>query len=131
MLMTVPSNVSRAANAVGIPSGVTVFCDLEGIANTDPPVSHSVISEYCNNWYAAVDYGGFVPVLYVAYYSYLTDAELSALSFGVFWKSGRVSTPTDGYQMVQTSSNVIKAGVKIDEDTVQSDPGSLTFCASS
>jgi hypothetical protein len=49
--------------------GVTVWCDLEGVAVGTP--AQSVI-DYCNRWHSEVSRAGYVPGLYVGYRAGLT-----------------------------------------------------------
>lgn len=66
----------------GLPAGVTVACDLEGIAIETP---HATVSDYCRAWFEAVHDAGFLPALYVGWHSLLTPAELFALPFTRYW----------------------------------------------
>ena len=53
-----------AANArsVGLPYGVSVWLDLEGVAEGTPTID---VIAYCNAWYDPVAAAGYVPGLYV------------------------------------------------------------------
>jgi hypothetical protein len=68
---------------IGIPPGVTVWCDLEGVApGTDP----ADVIEYCNRWHAAVAGAGFVPGLYVGWQAGLDATQLyQDLRFTHYW----------------------------------------------
>lgn len=106
------SNASEA----GIPDGVSVFLDLEGIKSGTPPTD---IIAYCNNWFAAVETGGYVPGVYVGANAILSGDELYwDLKTTHYWKSGSTvpDIPHRGYQMVQT----IKAG-QIDRNVTKDD----------
>jgi hypothetical protein len=70
-------------NRIGIPPGVTVWCDLEGVALGTP--AQDVI-DYCNNWHAAVASEGYVPGLYVGSRAGLTASQLyKSLRFTHYW----------------------------------------------
>jgi len=77
------SGAARAAKAVGLPAGVTVWLDLEGVAEgTDA----AVVVAYCQAWYAMVADAGYEPGLYFGWHAGLTGEQLyHALSFARFW----------------------------------------------
>jgi Domain of unknown function (DUF1906) len=106
------SNASQA----GIPDGVNVFVDLEGIKSGTPA---SDVIAYCNSWFAAVETGGYVPGVYVGANAILSGDELYwDLKTTHYWKSGSTvpDIPHRGYQMVQT----IKKG-QIDRNVTKDD----------
>jgi Domain of unknown function (DUF1906) len=111
---------AQHAGAIGFPSGVNVWCDLEGVANG---TSAAEVIAYCNAWYDAVHSTGFVPGIYVG-----ADAILSAdqlyhlLKFQHYWKSlSHVPPiPVRGYQMTQTAGGTVH-GIAIDNDMTQTD----------
>lgn len=75
---------AEAAN-LGVPWGVTVWCDLEGVAPGTP--AQSVI-DYCNRWHIAVTSAGYVAGLYVGYHCGLTPTQLyRALRFTHYWSA--------------------------------------------
>jgi len=75
---------AEAAN-LGVPWGVTVWCDLEGVAPGTP--AQSVI-DYCNRWHVAVTSAGYVAGLYVRYRCGLTPTQLyRALRFTHYWSA--------------------------------------------
>ena len=67
---------------IGIPKGVTVFCDLEGV---DPSVPHSITYQYCINWYGQVAGSGYEAGLYVGWHCGLNAQELWTLPFKHYW----------------------------------------------
>jgi hypothetical protein len=75
-----------AANAqsVGFPSGINVWCDLEGAGSAAS--AHDVI-DYCAAWFAAVYAAGYVPGLYVGSAEVLTGPQLYSLPFQHYWRS--------------------------------------------
>lgn len=75
------STAAREAHIVGIPSGVTGWCDLEGV---HPTAKHADTIGYLVNWYEAVcvDYEAG---LYVGDSCGLTPRELYNLPFQHYW----------------------------------------------
>ena len=74
-----------AAEAVklGIPWGVTIWCDLEGVKVGTP---RQQVIDYCNRWHVAVAGAGYVPGLYVGYHPGLTPGQLYLkLRFSHYW----------------------------------------------
>jgi hypothetical protein len=71
------------AEKIGVPWGVTIWCDLEGVAVGTP---RQQVIDYCNRWHSAVSGAGYVPGLYVGYHSGLTATQLYAkLRFTHYW----------------------------------------------
>ncbi len=77
---------TAAAECVGLlVPGVTVWCDIEGVA---PGVSPHDVITYCNAWYDAVEAAGLNPGLYVGWHAGLTPDELYyKLSFTAYWSA--------------------------------------------
>lgn len=76
---------AEEARAVGIPQGVTIWCDLEGVLDAAAPAS---IIRFCNAWYDAVRVAGFDAGLYVGYGCGLTSRQLYySLRFRRFWSA--------------------------------------------
>jgi hypothetical protein len=76
---------AKDAQRIGIPTGASVFCDLEGV---HPDLLHApnVIIAYANAWYDEVRLHGYVPALYVGWHSGLTPQQLYAnLKFSQYW----------------------------------------------
>jgi hypothetical protein len=97
---------SEAAK-LGIPRGVTIWCDLEGVKVGT--LAHVVI-DYCNHWHAAVSSAGYVPGLYVGYHSGLTPLQLyRSLRFTHYWGAYNLNADqypaVRGLQMQQTQRN--------------------------
>ena len=75
---------AESAN-VGVPPGVMVWCDLEGVAPTAP--AQQVI-DFCNAWHSAVAAAGFVPGLYVGFGAGLSPTQLYRdLRFTHYWSA--------------------------------------------
>ena len=103
---TYGNTAAREAARVGLPPGVTVWCDLEGVAPGGPA---SVVIDFCNRWHSKVAAAGFVPGLYVGYGARLNADQLyRALRFTHYWRAYNLNadqTPsTRGFQMMQRVS---------------------------
>jgi hypothetical protein len=110
------------ARAAGLPPGMNLWLDLEGVASgTDA----SNVSDFCDAWYTEASAAGYPPGLYVGANCGLTGEQLyEMLSFAWYWQSGSQvpMVSTRGYCMVQTiSSGLIIDGVAYDQDTAQAD----------
>jgi len=76
-------NAAEDASSIGIPSGVTVWCDLEGVTPETPAQD---IIDYCNRWHSAVAAAGFVPGLYVGWHAGLNPNQLyRSLRYTHYW----------------------------------------------
>lgn len=114
-------NAALNAASIGLPSGINVWCDLEGVA--DGKSSQDVI-DYCTAWYDAVLAAGYIPGLYVGANAILTGQQLYYdLPFQHYWQSCSEvpAIPVRGYQMVQTFVPNPVNGIGIDEDMTQTD----------
>jgi len=113
-------NAASNAASVGLPQGMNIWCDLEGIAEGVPATS---VIDYCQAWYNAVNAAGYVPGLYVGANAILNGEQLyEDLSFAHYWKS-LSSVPmvaVRGYQLIQGHTTTVN-GVGIDTDTTQTD----------
>lgn len=107
------------AQSVGFPSGMNVWCDLEGAAGAG---ADNVIA-YCKAWYAAASEAGYVAGLYVGAGCLLTATQLYDLPFNHYWKSESQVPPVAqrGYQMVQSRVSQKVHGISIDQDMTQAD----------
>jgi hypothetical protein len=100
------------AARIGIPPGVTIWCDLEGVkVGTDP----AEVIEYCNEWHSAVAGAAFVPGLYVGWRAGLNATQLyHDLRFTHYWAAYNLNADrapaTRGVQMRQA---VRKAADKV------------------
>lgn len=113
-------NAANNAEQIGFPSGVSVWCDLEGVNRTAAPQD---VIDYCQAWYNAVNSGGYVPGLYVGYQAILDGDQLYSLSFQHYWRSQSTvpTIPNRGYQLVQFLPSVTANGIAIDVDFTQTD----------
>jgi hypothetical protein len=115
------------AAKLGVPWGVTVWCDLEGVA---PRTASNKVIDYCNNWHLAVAGAGYVPGLYVGYHAGLTATQLyRALRFSHYWSAYNLNADqvpvVRGVQMKQArrrqQDSVLSAGVDFQVDTIRAD----------
>jgi hypothetical protein len=108
------------AAAAGLPPGVNVWLDLEGVASG---TASAIVQEYCNAWYDEVSAAGYVPGLYVGASCGLSATQLVGMRFRYFWQSGStVPALSTGYCLVQKiSSSYVIDGIAYDLDTVQAD----------
>jgi Domain of unknown function (DUF1906) len=85
------------AEKLGLPWGVTIWCDLEGV-EVGTPAQRTI--DYCNQWHAAVGGAGYVPGLYVGYRAGLTPLQLyRSLRFTHYW--GAYNLNADQYPAVR------------------------------
>jgi hypothetical protein len=73
------------AKRLGLPLGVTLWCDLEGVREGTPAAE---VIAYGNAWYDAVLAGGYEPGLYVGDHCGLSAHDLYyRLKFQAYWSS--------------------------------------------
>jgi hypothetical protein len=116
------SAAAANAQALGLPGGMNIWLDLEGIADG---TSSSDVIDYCNAWFAAVSGAGYVPGLYVGTDAILDRQQLYYdLSVEYYWQSGSEVPEVEvrGYCMVQTISDAFEIdGCIYDQDVIQAD----------
>jgi hypothetical protein len=115
---------ARLAGGAGLPIGVNVWLDLEGVAKGTQ--AQDVI-DYCNEWYDEVSAVGYLPGVYIGANPGLSADEIYwDLSMKSYWRGGSSSKsgvpddiPNRGYQMVQ---RITGSGVReFDSDVTHSD----------
>jgi hypothetical protein len=113
------------AEAIGLPGGMSLFLDLEGVA---AGTSAQTVTDYCESWFSVVTAAGYLPGIYIGANCGLSSSQIEALSFQYFWESGStVPTLSTGYCMKQSiSSSYVLAGVAYDLDVVQADANGRT-----
>lgn len=114
---------------IGLPKGVTVWLDLEGVAEG---TSSQAILDYCIQWYHWVRDGGYQPGIYCGWNTGLTNDELYGLPFENYWAAYNTDNkiPNRGYQMVQYTEKILN-GIGFDPDVIQADlKGGLPFVVS-
>jgi len=112
------------AGGAGLPAGVTVWLDLEGVAAGSP--SQNVI-DYCNAWHAEVTAVGYVSGVYVGASPGLTADQLYwDLHTSHYWRGGSseaagvpTTLPHRGYQMTQRITGT--GSTSFDSDVVRTD----------
>lgn len=115
------SNAAANAASIGLPKGMNLWCDLEGIG---AGTAASDVIGYCNAWYNAVSAAGYIPGIYVGANCVLSGQQLySDLNFQHYWKSESTvpDIPNRGYQMVQGYVPQPVFGIGIDSDYTQND----------
>jgi len=108
-----------AAQIVGLPQGMNIWCDLEGVA---AGTAAADVIAYCQAWYYAVHNAGYVPGIYIGYDTMLTDQQLyNDLSFQHYWQAyNGQQVSTRGFQLIQ-KTEITVSGVLIDPDIAQND----------
>ncbi|MEM5314540.1 DUF1906 domain-containing protein [Paraburkholderia sp. JHI869] len=117
------TNAADNAQSVGVPQGVTVWLDLEGVSNA---ADASDVIAYCNAWFAAVRSAGYQPGIYVGANCGLTGDQLFwNLQTQHYWQSGSTvpTLPQRGYQMTQriTAAPDVLCGLNIDRNMTLTD----------
>jgi hypothetical protein len=125
------ANAASNAHRVGLPAGMNLWLDLEGM-NSGSPAGE--VSAYCNAWFEQAAAAGYVPGLYVGAGAILNSEQLDALNVNYFWKSGssagsrqpgscfEYAYPEKGYCMVQSiSASAQIDGVCYDSDAIKQD----------
>ena len=94
---------------LGVPWGVTIWCDLEGVKVGTP---RQRVIDYCNRWHLEVAAAGYVPGLYVGYHAGLTASQLYLkLRFTHYW--GAFNLNSDQFPSVrglQMKQSIRRAG---------------------
>jgi hypothetical protein len=97
---------AEEAQRIGIPAGVSVWCDLEGVARH---TKGSAVIDYCNTWHIQLAGAGFVPGLYVGDRAGLSADQLyDELRFTHYWGAYNLNSDEEpsvrGLQMKQTEA---------------------------
>lgn len=90
------------AKRIGIPAGVMLWCDLEGVSTS---ASSDQVIDFCNQWHSQVLAAGFVPGLYVGWHPGLDARQLYfSLQFCHYWGAYNVDVvpAARGFQMKQS-----------------------------
>jgi hypothetical protein len=113
---------------LGIPAGVHVFFDLEGVGGGAGSVSN--LSAHLDAYASAITAAGYTPAVYVGAESLLTSAQLYDLGFFLYWHGAShvvdvteaEAGPKCGWSVYQGSIVDVKIfGVEIDWDFVSGD----------
>ncbi|MFN6251918.1 MAG: glycoside hydrolase domain-containing protein [Acetobacteraceae bacterium] len=91
------------AEAAGLPTGICLWLDLEGVASSVPA---SATTSYCQAWFKAVSQAGYLPGLYVGANCGLNGQQLGRLNCAFYWRSGSLVPDLKGaaYCMAQKIS---------------------------
>jgi hypothetical protein len=115
------------AAKVGVPSGVMLWCDLEGVAPNTPAAD---VIDYGNRWHSCIAAAGFLPGLYVGWHNGLTPKELyEELRFTHYWAAYNLNADqapaVRGVQMKQSAMKPVDAppgvSVAFQTDVVRTD----------
>jgi hypothetical protein len=111
-------NAVSCAQEVGLPPGMNIWLDLEGVASG---TSAQTVIDYCNAWFTPVSAAGYAPGLYVGASAILDSDELYwDLQCQHYWRSGS-SVPdvaVRGYQLFQ---RIPPGSSDIDQDATMTD----------
>ncbi len=104
---------------VGLPSGVNVWLDLEGV---NPNAAKYDVISYCNAWYNEVNAAGYVPGIYIGWQVIINNQDAYNLPFAHYWAAynADVVPAIRGYQLKQGLQIKI-GGVMVDPDTIHLD----------
>ena len=108
------------AKLLGLPSSVTVWCDLEGMSGT----AANTIA-YAEAWGERIEAAGYAAGVYVGASIPLNSTQLYALNnITAYWHScSEVPDVSEcGYTMIQlTPPDLVVCGVEVDVDVIQED----------
>jgi hypothetical protein len=108
------------AKGLGVPAGVTVWCDAEW---SDPIPEPRAVMAYLDAWAAPVADAGYEPGLYVGPGINLSSQQLwERPGYRHYWQSNAVvpDVATRGYQMTQAYQGVVH-GINIDANIARMD----------
>lgn len=122
---TYGTNAAAFAAQAGVPPGVNVWLDLEGVAPGTPAAD---VIAYCRNWHDRVADAGYVPGIYVGWHPGLSAQQLYALPFQHYWGAYNVNAdqaPACGWCLKQApASGGNIAGIRpdsYDDDVARTD----------
>ena len=116
-------NAARFTAQLGVPDGVNVWCDLEGV---HPDAAAADVIAFANAWHAAVENAGYAPGLYVGDSPGLTAKQLYRdLAFRHYWGAYNVNADQEpirrGWQLKQrvgTAGSVVGVSTETYDDDV-------------
>ncbi|HEY2070173.1 MAG TPA: DUF1906 domain-containing protein [Rhizomicrobium sp.] len=112
------NNAVSCSQEVGLPAGMNIWLDLEGVAQGTPA---QTVIDYCNAWFGPVAAAGYVPGLYVGANAILDADELYwDLNCQHYWKSGS-SVPNVAVRGYQLFQRIPPGGEDIDQDVTKAD----------
>jgi hypothetical protein len=129
------ANAAALAGAAGLPFGMTLWLDLEGVASS---AQAQDVIDYCNEWYDEVSSVGYAPGVYIGAAPGLTADQLYwDLKMTSYWRGGSspasgvpADIPNRGYQMIQRITG--NGSSEFDSDVVTTDNfgGAVMMCVS-
>ncbi|HET7231602.1 MAG TPA: glycoside hydrolase domain-containing protein [Longimicrobium sp.] len=119
-------NAGRFTKEIGVPAGVNVWCDLEGVAAGTPRQN---VIDFCNNWHGKVSEAGYEPGLYVGFGPGLGPKALfEKLAFKHYWRAFNLNSDqvpaVRGVQLRQKTGKGTIGGLTTqvyDDDFTQTD----------
>jgi hypothetical protein len=104
------SSAAKYAGEAGLPLGVTIWLDLEGVKNG---TSDQAVIDYCNAWFSEIASVGYSSGVYVGASPGITPEQMYwNLKTASYWKGGssaKSGVPDDiphrGYQLIQHIHN--------------------------
>lgn len=114
------------ARAAGVPAGVTLFLDLEGVAAATDP---AMVEDFCTTWEDHVRSAGYSTGLYVGAACGLAGGRLAALRFDCFWRSASAvpALPGRGFAITQSvDAAFVLDGIAFDRDLITGHEGGGT-----
>jgi hypothetical protein len=122
-----PKAAVSACKMLGLPTGASVWYDLEGPAvfAADPAATIARLNDFAKTLLSA----GFAPMIYVGSPQPLTSEELWKLAFVGYWhgagsvrdRHGALAEPACGWMMAQSNRSHWASGVWVDSDLVTAD----------
>ncbi|HEX7242514.1 MAG TPA: glycoside hydrolase domain-containing protein [Longimicrobiaceae bacterium] len=109
------TNAAAFAGQIGVPPGVSVWLDLECVADGTQAADATA---YCNAWHDRVAAAGYAPGVYVGYQPGLTGQQLySSLRFQHYWAAYNVdvSIPGRGWQLRQSVGSGTVGGITTED----------------
>jgi Domain of unknown function (DUF1906) len=129
------SAAASLASQAGLPFGMTLWLDLEGVA---PVAQTQDVIDYCNQWYDEVFSVGYVPGVYIGANPGLSADQIYwDLKMTSYWRGGSseasgvpADIPNRGYQMIQRITGA--GSSEFDSNVVSADHfgGTVKMCVS-
>jgi hypothetical protein len=118
---TYGANAAANARHAGLPPGVNIWLDLEGVRADTP---RQDVIDYCNAWFAAVGVAGYATGIYVGAGIVISADDLYwNLKTKHYWKSGSnvPDVPNRGYQLIQRIPPGADDSFNVDTDVTRTD----------
>lgn len=118
---TYGERAAKHAGSAGLPPGVNIWLDLEGVRGDVP---RSDVIGYCNAWFDAVSGAGYATGIYVGDRIVISPDDLYwNLKTKHYWKSGSnvPDVPNRGYQLAQRIPPHANDTSNVDTDVTRND----------